>query len=213
MSISQLLREEQAKPSVEQAPNEPLEGEMESLLSNIKNLEVDDKTNFEEDFIKQIVAGLEQQLGSNLVFSQFDFDKEENSVYGHKIRVDKLYNTLNTLMTIYSAEKTKDNKQLYLSLHNLLVTQTQPLFQHRNFDWQFLDFKQLKELVVRLYIFREMSAIKIFDAQFFRQNPAFGGIAVSIENLINILNSALSRLNEIFAQIHKFTQKPSSDPS
>ena len=109
-----LLREEQAKPSIENAaPNEPVEGEMESLLLKIKNLEVVDKTNFEEDFIRQIVAGLEQQLGSNLVFSHFDFDKEENQVYGHKIRVDKLYNTLNTLMTIYSAEKTKDNKQLF----------------------------------------------------------------------------------------------------
>ena len=65
-----------------------------------------------------------------------------------------------------------------------------------------MDMSIVKNLVVKLYILKKLSNMKVFDAKFLKQNPEMN-LNATVIMLINILTHAINRLNEVYSQMNR----------
>ena len=67
------------------------------------------------------------------------------------------------------------------------------------------DLSFIKDLVVRVLIYKLCDSKKIFDHQFYKDHPLMNQ-SNTVDVFINILNSAISRLQEIFIKIKEMKE-------
>jgi hypothetical protein len=64
------------------------------------------------------------------------------------------------------------------------------------------DSSFLKDLIVKVFIYKKLDAAQVFDAAFVRENPRMRR-SCTIKVFVQILNRALERLGEVFALINQ----------
>jgi hypothetical protein len=142
------------------------------------------------------------------MYQHFDYDKETKEIYGHRLRLDKVYSTVTTLLWIYSFNK--DNVGISSLIESHFKTIYSPIFAS-NTSWSDLkSVSDIKSLVVMLYLFKKLTNLRVFDAKFYQENATYNQVD-AMANLITILTKSLNRLAEVYATINQMEEKPAKE--
>ena len=111
------------------------------------------------------------------LFADYSFDEETDQIYGHKIRLDKIYHVISTLLKIYIEHNHNDDKSslqgLIQNIDLIFKNQYEKLFA-KDFavdSSSLSDLRFLKDLVVKVLIYKQVESKKIFDHEFYKNNP------------------------------------------
>jgi tRNA A37 threonylcarbamoyladenosine modification protein TsaB len=133
------------------------------------------------------------------LYSAVEYDRVKEQVVGRKVKLEQIFNTITVLTTLYAEKKKSNNRCIVTKLDAMFQQMYSGLFdpqQQVNAE-SLTNMCELRNLVVRLYIFKRLSNLKVFDAQFVKEHPELSQ-EQTIEVFLHILTHALNRLAEIY---------------
>lgn len=121
---------------------------------------------------------------------------------GRKVKLDQIFNTITVLTTLYGEKKRSDNRCLVEKLDEVFQGMYFGLFDPQRLakPVDYTNLCELRDLAVKLYTFKRLSNLKVFDAQYLKDHPELGQER-TIEVVLKILSEATSRLGEIYRVI------------
>lgn len=108
------------------------------------------------------------------------------------------------MIFIYSDNKNEKHAGLINKIEEMFTNMCKSLYSP-SFEitsTSMMDMSIVKNLVVKLYILKKLSNMKVFDAKFLKQNPEMN-LNATVIMLINILTHAINRLNEVYSQMNR----------
>lgn len=173
----------------------------------IEDLECEQSEIFVQAF-NQLISN--EPDAQSLFYSEHSIDEQTKQIYGHKVKMDKIYSIINQMVIFRSESKQCFSRQFFVydKVLPLLQLRFQKFFlADFHIDLEAVkDISKLKGIVVDLYVVKKMQKEQFFDTQFWKDNLGYSKVS-AVNNMIDTLNVCCQRLQEVFVEVNAFSAR------